>query len=184
MSDEKPAVNWWPGDRSGVRRGSFIRPGYICPDDHPECREKASLLQHGRHGDEWHYIVTDGRFALTLSVFTSDYKDRKLAWPERPRGADLSGHATRPTNENELRYAPNGRQCDFIDQGRCYTSGSTALGADEFFARWGSRVFAQTDLFWRAMEEKWAEWKADHEKEPVRRQCGACSGTGVVTEGV
>lgn len=140
---------------------------------------------HGRHGDEWVYVVTDGDFALSLVVFTDNLNGGKL--PGRrtayPIGADISGHASRPSGEDQIREASLGQECTYLDGGRCWTCWSSGLAASEFVKEHGFDADdrEQNEGFWRALEAKWIALRASvDENRPRVTQCQCCAGKGVV----
>lgn len=171
-----------------LRRIVETRPGYDCiakPCGKNGCGARHGA-SHGRHGDEWVYVVTDGNFALSLVVFTDNLNGGKLPFKSTlfPKGADLSGHASKPSSEEQIREASPGQECAYLDGGRCWTCWSSSLAASEFVKEHGFDADdrEQNDGFWRALEAKWSEIR-DHvdENRPRAKQCECCAGKGVVS---
>jgi hypothetical protein len=169
-----------------LRRIVETRPGYDCiakPCGERGCGTSPGS-SHGRHGDEWVYVVTDGDFGVSLVVFTDNLNGGKL--PGRstayPIGADLSGHTSRPAYEDQIRKGESGQACAYLDGGRCFSCWTSALAASEFVAEHGiSEEREQNEGFWRALEAKWSELRAhvDSNRPRVRR-CACCHGSGIV----
>lgn len=175
---------------STLRRITHTRPGYDCiekPCGVHGCGTRPGS-SHGRHSDEWWYVVTDGAFALSLRVFTNVLNNKP--WPPGkapggtyPMGADLSGHTDRATSEDDIREGSTGDLCEYIDGGRCWTAWTSGIAASEFVKENAVDIFEQPDAFWRALESRWREIR-DHveENRPRVRQCACCAGSGVVNE--
>jgi general stress protein YciG len=175
---------------SGIRRIKETRAGYDCiakPCGKDSCG-KFPGASHGRHGDEWHYTVTDGQTALTLVVFTSRLGDGRLPGPlsslsSYPMGAGLGLHTPYPRTEDQIRNGDVGEPCGYLDGGRCYSNDGSITAASDFVKAHGSDAFEQSEAFWLALEAKWTEWRRDaEENRPRVVRCTCCNGNGVLPE--
>lgn len=169
-----------------LRRIVETRPGYDCiakPCGTRGCGTTPGA-SHGRHGDEWVYVVTDGAFALSLVVFTDNLNGGKLpgSGSRYPVGADLSAHANRPTSEEQIKEGAAGEECAYITEGRCFGGWTSGLAASDFLKEHGfSEEREQNEGFWRALEAKWSEIRSYVEQNrPAVKQCECCKGEGVV----
>lgn len=174
----------WRNGSNGLRRAQFRSPGY-------DCRTECGHEQKGKHGwhcDEWHYIVGNGRAALSLEVFSSQFADdAKLTaeWNGKMReaahGATLNMHLSWATNEDTIRAGDKPTPCEYVDGG-CFAGGTTYTGAHELFAQNGNTdSIEQNDVFWLALERRFAEWFAEEDAKPRRHRCAACNGEGTIT---
>lgn len=142
-----PPITWMPSTR-GLRRGIVVEPGFVCPADHPECAGKPKGHQHGRSGDSWIYVVTDGRFAISIGVGTPHYRGSRLLghgfWAR-----EIQTHSRSQEHEGQAHFPA----CRFVDGGSCF-SGIYSLAAEQFWRAWGRERLEQDELFWRALEDK------------------------------
>lgn len=140
-----------------VRRVSKKRPGYNCGPGGSKCQH-AKKGDHGIAGDEWLYSVTDadGRRAVTLQVFSSDYppdvdRTRFSERMRKPMGACLFFHEAASA---DMRQA---QPCDLLPCGYC-TGNVSYLQAQ---ALWDDHhvgeQFEQPDSFWIALEAQLPE---------------------------
>lgn len=168
-----------------LRRITETRAGYDCIAN--PCGKRGCGTQpgasHGRHGDEWVYVVTDGDFALSLVVFTNNLNGGKLPGARGvsyPIGADVSGHTNRPAREEQIRDGEAGEECPYVD-GRCFSCWTSGLAASDFIKEHGmSDEREQNEGFWRALEAKWSEIRAYvDENRPRVKRCECCDGKGV-----
>lgn len=146
-------------------RQVIVRPGYDCirnPCGKNGCGKNPGA-SHGIHCDEWVYVVRGDGCALSLLVFSG-------VWPETvpatalgrmafPRGADISLHCPFPPGWDEDEKS---RECEWVRGGRCWLhESSSMLGMDfveNFFIKEHGKD--QQEPFWRAMENRFAEWVA------------------------
>lgn len=131
-----------------MQRITRVEPGY-------DCRTVCKHERKGEHGicsDVWFFVITDGRRAVSLSVFSADYP----ATVERPlpecldksSGVGLCWHEATHAEDSE------GRECDVLPAGRC-KGDTTYLGARDFWREHGDpRQLAQAEEFWIALEAK------------------------------
>lgn len=157
----------------GIQRQTLRRPGYDCvrsPCGRNGCGKRPGA-GHGIHCEDWVYAVTDGAFALSLTVFSGVYPASvpadtvALMRRHQPCGADLSLHVGGPLGV-EIWGEANGQECGWVDGKRCYQGChyyTTASGADEFFHDYfrSAAGFDQPEEFWRALEAKLREWSDD-----------------------
>ena len=158
-----------------MKRQSYKRPGWDCirnPCGKNGCGTNPGS-SHGIHGDDWVYVVSDGPFALSLTVFSHQFPAtvppetvRRLA-DAGPFGADLSLHVGLPVEDGRAR------DCEYVEGGKCYQGHrwSSVSAADEFWldsARPGDS-FDQSEGFWRALEQRFEEWRADARQEIADR---------------
>ncbi len=171
----------WESFGEGWRRASFEVPGY---DD----RESDHGIYSGRYG----YLVSNGECTLALEVSSGIYPPTVTHVAKKPAdGNDLSLHVPWPAGrdeedvENQIRHGSTGRECSFIEAGRCWIAYSTALGAGTFFKEHGVDSFVQPESFWEALRARASELIADarakHAKLEHLRQCPTCRGRGLVT---
>ena len=159
------------------------RPGFRCPQDHPQCVGKHPGQQHGRHDDEWLYTVSDGEVALTLTVYSNEYRGEPYPGNEerKIRGADLSAHVGWPTEAEAIRNGFEGQKCEYLTGGRCWSDFSSGLQAGEFFDNCGEPTFEQPERFWLALESRLVSVAtAARAERPTCVRCAHCDGTGVV----
>lgn len=150
-----------------MRRTFFRVPGFDCVRN--PCGKRgcgtAPGAGHGIHSDEWVYVVSDGRTALALTVFSGVFPETVPAGTRaemrryQPTGADLTLHVGFPVRDGAEH------ECDLVAGGRCYQGGryTTASGADDFFALHFRRDagFCQPEPFWLALEQEHAGWAPD-----------------------
>jgi hypothetical protein len=180
------------GSKSGVERISFRVPGYDCIR-HPCGRGSCGTTpggNHGIHGEEWAYAVTDGEATLFLTVFTNkmpaSVPTRTLSsvLSRQPYGADLSTCVPWPVSEEHVREGGEGRACEWSRTGRCWTEESSSFQAHEFWENHTTapEAFEQGECFWEALEARWEEIKEQVAKDRVFVvQCSECEGTGLVS---
>lgn len=162
-----------------MKRESIRTPGWDCifascteedpcQTEPPLAVSRASPRNHGIHGEEWRYLVTDDdrQFAISLTVFTDilppsvppDHHDRSnepLA--ERRRGVDLTLHIAQKT----------GQPCNYVATGFCDHSYTSGIQADALFRSFGDPTeFEQPERLWHRLEELHAEKVAAAEVDP------------------
>lgn len=172
---------------SSIRRITDVRPGYDCvanPCGKRGCGTRPGS-SHGRHGDEWIYVVTDGESAMTLTVFSKllngqPFPDDSDYWRDfKGSGADLRLHSSFPYGDDEDVDA-KGSKCEYLDKGQCFDNGGSALAASNLFKEHGASTLEQSEAFWLAFEAKWKEWRADARPARLYRKCPCCDGGGRV----
>ena len=166
-----------------MTRTSTKRPGFRCPQDHPKCVGKRPGSQHGWSDDDWLYTVSDGEVALTLRVFSNEYRNEPYpgSAERKIRGASLDAHVGWPTEAEAIRTGFEGRECEYLTGGRCWSGFSSSLQADEFFVAQGAPRFEQPERFWTALEARLIEIAAKARAERLTCvRCIHCDGTGVV----
>jgi hypothetical protein len=128
-----------------IERKSHTTPGYNCK---VECPHEPKG-DHGRHCDNWYYVVSEGKWVVVLTVFSGIYPDSvdtSRMDPEQlvPTGAYLTFHWA----------AADGEPCELVPGGLCKSDG-TCLGATKFFEEYGDKTqFTQPETFWKALEER------------------------------
>lgn len=139
---------------------------------------------HGRHGEEWYYVVRaeDGLTALSLTVFTSrmpisvlQREDLRRHWPTAGLdrigagyGSNMALHAAPPL----ARGAVAG-ECEALGTGPCDILVDSFTAAGPFWEEHSVRqaepdqqsrlgctpdYFAQPESFWLALEEFFRRW--------------------------
>ena len=136
-----------------IERRHFVTPGYDC---RVECKHEPKG-DHGIASDEWHYVVSEGERAVSLSMLSQCYPpsvDRESMDPavrsilfDRDLIGSLRTHVT----------DPGGGYCEWVEGGAC-KSDVTCLGAAEFWKEHGeSTQPEQGEAFWLALERELKE---------------------------
>jgi hypothetical protein len=172
-------------------RSSEVFPGYDCilhPCGKNGCGTHP-MSSHGRHGDEWTYVVTDGKFAVSLTVFTNRLNGN-LHPPLRtfsPRGTEVLFHTHTSNLEEERGGIRSGSKCAYLAGGHCLHEMGPVGAARAFFAEHGRGEYEQSEPFWLALEAKWEEMRQVEEAEEAEekdrsrvKRCPDCTGRGVV----
>lgn len=175
-------------------RLSRRNPGYDCcvrPCGKNGCGTRPGS-SHGRHPEEWIYVLKGRELGLSLLIFTN-------IWPEftpqfikdedrPPRGADLSLHVGFPIDREQLAArGEHPRDCTWVGVGKCWqgSTWSTSLGADEFVREHFviADGFEQREPFWQQLERYYFDRAAEALRERVDttyERCARCDGTGTV----
>lgn len=152
---------------------------------------------HGIHNDEWVYIVSEGDFALVLSVYSRIYpatvpEDVVQRAKERDGliASDLTMHVGFRYDREQVMSDYRGRACAYVAGGRCYGGSSefTSVSQADALARaHHDRVNReQGEAFWQALEAKLREWR---DSTPLERadarwqRCVHCDATGTILKG-
>lgn len=164
-----------------LRRISGVTPGYDCirnPCGRNGCVAPDGV--HGIHSDEWNYVVTDGEFALSATIFSGTYPEtvplHHILGLGQPKCAGLFKHSLHYHEERHIQYGPTARECEWIGDGSQPCFGSSAFGllwSDEWFKKYGVPHFEQTESFWVELEVLWAEARAATARLRPCAHCGA-----------
>ncbi len=177
-----------------MRRHSFKVPGRDCISVPASCPHTPNCAgQYGRHGEEWVYVSTsnDGQTALVLTCYTDILPEGSPSFDvgaplnKRRYGADMTLHASFPTELESVRDNSPGNSCTYVDEGRCFIANTSALSAHDFFLAHGDPVqFEQSETFWVAFEEQHREKGEEIRGKRVdttHEQCKGCGGSGVTS---
>lgn len=171
-----------------MNRKTIVVPGYDCIA-HP-CGKNGCGVRpghsHGRHGDDWMFVVHDGDCALSLTISSGKYPGDLP--PREPHGSDVSLHCAFPIRrEHVAGVEDDSRDCELVPGGKCYQGSafSSALQAQTFFEHHFAVAggLQQEDGFWTALENWCARWAAEARARRVDltwQRCPCCSGAGVV----
>lgn len=166
-------------------------PGYDCianPCGKDGCGTRPGA-SHGRHCEEWIYVVQDGDVALSLTVFSGAYPNGDTT---EPTGTDMTLHVGFPIDRDQIAGRPdaieNIHDCRFVSGGKCYQGGffSGSLVASEFVKAQFDKSAApdaQSDGFWIALENRCADWQKDargRRADTAYAKCVHCDGIGTV----
>lgn len=172
-----------------MKRYSTIVPGRDCirsPCGEGNCG-KTEGGNHGIVADDWLYVVSDGRVALSLRVSSGVYPSSVPKSPgllTEPSGVVLHVHTAFPTERESLRNGDKGESCGYVEGGRCFADDGQYLTARELFTDLsGAASFEQSEGFWAGLEVAWQQLAAPAYKERVDKQfqrCNHCDGVGTV----
>lgn len=173
--------------------------GHDCIDEpcrhDPPPRERGG---HGRHGDQWWYVVADddGQAATVLQVGTMLLRGECPARPgwddpvlraRYPRGSDVCLHVAFPTTEGQLRGAepPDKDACEFLGGRPCYVQYASGLAAGALYAPHRAPMTepGQTEAFWKDLDahHRKLRVRAEAERDALTlERCAACGGRGLV----
>lgn len=182
------------GDGRAFEAASYVRPGYNCGPGGAHCQHERKG-DHGKHCDEWHYVVRRERAALVLQVQTAamngvpDLSFRRIIGASF-QGNDLTMHVEFLVDVDSLRSDSALTVCEFTQSGRCCCPYTTGLGARELVDVLSARGHAfrsdpgPGDMIWAALIARFDEWyaralAANAEVERHAR-CPTCNGTGIV----
>lgn len=154
---------------------------------------------HGRHSEEWRYIVRTEDVALSLLVYSGFFlpetvrTDPSYYQHEKPRGAGLHLHLTFPVDREDLRLSRTMKPCDALAGGRCFAGDSfTHYKYDPIVVAMTvsdpvqARDFDQPESFWKVFEGVFDELFEKVQFERVDtdfERCPACDGLGTVAKG-
>lgn len=152
-----------------LRRTYYVQPGYDCGVGGSTCKHKPKG-DHGRAANRRHYVVGDGRHAISL-VVTFDNGTR-------PPGSYYPHfHGPYATDKEGIRMGSQGEECGYIEAKRCFDPvlANPAPMADP------APVVEQPEAFWLGLEECFRGYRtrylADVAAAPHR--CESCNGTGL-----
>lgn len=164
-----------------MKRQTQVIPGYDCirnPCGKRGCGTRGGS-SHGICSDRWIYSVSDGDFAVSLTLSSGRYPD---SVPQDSRhneaeGMDLTTHVGFPYAREHALFA--GNECTYVASHRCFDDESSVGGAVEILKNFGANSLEQPEAFWLALEERMRKAKATFVRMPYVR-CQCCDGTGTV----
>ena len=149
-----------------MRRITYRTPGWDCirnPCGQGGCGTNPGS-SHGIHCEDWHYVVTDGKIALSLEVASGVFPESvpdDLLWHScYPSGSYLLLHVASSLLKDDSKVD---RPCELVEGGWCCMpfSGCSIASAfwDEHAGKDGG--FVQPESFWEALEEQFVRWRSD-----------------------
>lgn len=159
-----------------------MRPAYDCGVDGSTCQHEKKG-NHGRHGEEWEYVVSNGLVAVQLTIYSGVGLNGAIH--HDPICADLYTHVDFVTDETRIRDGEVGAHpCKLIEV--CRGTIGYGLLAMEQFEPLIRLDQIQSEEFWAALEAFFMKElprveKTRAEMSKVHR-CEHCKGEGLIRD--
>lgn len=168
----------WRNGSPGLRRATIREPGFDC---RTECKHEEKG-DHGWHGDEWIYVVSNGIAAISLSVMTAFFADDEVLNAEsvasfrsifcgRRYDEQLTIGGAMAWHSPFKRLDEEPAECEFIESHQCWGSHESLFAGARFWRMFKGRgdQIERPETFWMALEAKFCEsFKLAIEEETVK----------------
>ncbi len=167
--------------RPGLRRGFYAAPAFNCGPEGRDCKHKLKG-DHGIHGEDWYYVVSNGTVAAQLLVFSGIGTTGDIL--HRPIATSLSFHVDFLPEESDIReLKPHRGDCKLVEQ--CFgTIGYGALYARDLFEALLRQYATQSEELWLALENFFVTElpNIDRRRAEMSKisRCSHCNGEGLI----